>query len=66
MVANPVSGHLYVSNTESQNQVRFEDPKRTAGHAVTGHLAESRITVISGEHALPAGVDPLTAFRFYE
>jgi 23S rRNA pseudouridine1911/1915/1917 synthase len=24
------------------------------------------LTVISGEHALPAGVDPLTAFRFYE
>lgn len=24
------------------------------------------LTVISGEHALPAGVDPLEAFRFYE
>ena len=53
MVANPVSGHLYVSNTESQNQVRFEDPKRTAGHAVTGHLAEARITVIAGQAVTP-------------
>ncbi len=53
MVANPVSGHLYVSNTESQNQVRFEGPKRTAGHAVQGHLAESRITVISGQAVTP-------------
>src|SRR4030088_3608095 len=49
MVANPVSGHIYVSNTESQNHVRFEDPKRTAGHAVTGHLAESRIAVIANQ-----------------
>jgi DNA-binding beta-propeller fold protein YncE len=53
MVANPVSGHIYVSNTDSQNQVRFEDPKRTAGHAVTGHLAESRITVIADQSVTP-------------
>ncbi|CCE04888.1 conserved exported hypothetical protein [Bradyrhizobium sp. STM 3843] len=53
MVANPVSGHLYVSNTESENQVRFEDPTRSAGHAVTGHLAESRITVVSGQSVTP-------------
>jgi hypothetical protein len=24
------------------------------------------LAVIAGEHALPAGVDPLVAFRFYE
>jgi 23S rRNA pseudouridine1911/1915/1917 synthase len=45
-------------------------------HPVTGKQLDFRsplpedlsraLTVISGEHALPAGVDPLTAFRFYE
>jgi mono/diheme cytochrome c family protein len=53
MATNPVNGHLYVSNAASQNQVRFEDPKRTAGHAVTGHLAEMDITVISDSTVTP-------------
>jgi DNA-binding beta-propeller fold protein YncE len=53
MVANPVSGHLYVSNTASQNQVRFEDPTDSAGHTVTGHLAEADITVIAGSTVTP-------------
>jgi 23S rRNA pseudouridine1911/1915/1917 synthase len=45
-------------------------------HPVTGKQLDFRsplpedlsraLTVISGEHALPAGVDALTAFRFYE
>jgi len=45
-------------------------------HPVTGKPLDFRsplpedlyraLSVISGEHALPAGVDPLTAFRFYE
>ncbi len=45
-------------------------------HPVTGEQLDFRsplpedllraLTVIAGEHALPAGVDPLTAFRFYE
>ena len=53
MVANPVTGHLYVSNTASQNQVRFEDPTKSAGHSVTGHLAETDITVIAGSTVTP-------------
>jgi DNA-binding beta-propeller fold protein YncE len=53
MAVNPVNGHLYVSNTNSQNQVRFEDPRRTAGHSVTGRLAETDITVITGSTATP-------------
>ena len=53
MATNPTNGHLYVSNADSQNQVRFEDPKRLAGHTVTGHLAEMRITVISGATVTP-------------
>jgi YVTN family beta-propeller protein len=53
MAANPVSGTLYVSNTESINNVRFEGPGIYAGHTVQGHLAESRITVISGSTVTP-------------
>ena len=48
MVTNPITGHLYVSNTDAVNNVRFEGPGTFAGHTVQGHLAESRITVING------------------
>ena len=47
MATNPVSGHLYVSNTDAINNVRFEGPGTFAGHTVQGHLAETRITVIA-------------------
>ena len=53
MVVNPATGHVYVSNTASQNQVRFEDPGRAAGHTVTGHLAEADITVLAGSNVTP-------------
>ncbi|HKQ92608.1 MAG TPA: hypothetical protein VJZ77_18255 [Blastocatellia bacterium] len=46
MVTNPVSGKLYVSNTEAFNNVRFEGPGIFGGSTVQGHLAETRITVI--------------------
>ncbi len=56
MVTHPVSGNLYVSNTDSQNHVRFEGPGTIAAGVkpggepatVRGHLAEARITVING------------------
>ncbi len=50
MATNPVSGTLYVSNTDAVNNVRFEGPGTFAGHTVQGHLAETRITVISGSN----------------
>src|SRR6185369_16270637 len=53
MAVNPVSGALYVSNTESRNEVRFEGPGIFGGTTVQGHLAESRITVLSGANVLP-------------
>jgi len=53
MLVNPASGNLYVSNTESFNNARFEGPGIYAGHTVQGHLAESRITVISGSAVAP-------------
>jgi DNA-binding beta-propeller fold protein YncE len=46
MVTNPVSGKLYVSNTEAFNNVRFEGPGIFGGSTVQGHLAETRVTVI--------------------
>lgn len=53
MVTNPVTGKLYVSNTDSWNQVRFEGPGVFGGSTVQGHLAESRITVIANGVVTP-------------
>jgi YVTN family beta-propeller protein len=53
MATNPVTGKLYVTNTDSINNVRFEGPGTFAGHTVQGHLAEARITVISGSTVAP-------------
>ncbi len=53
MAVNPVNGHLYVTNTESFNNVRFEGPGTYGGHTVQGHLAEARITVIADGRVTP-------------
>ncbi|MEM7282443.1 MAG: hypothetical protein AAF438_12535, partial [Pseudomonadota bacterium] len=63
MVVNPVSGKVYVSNTEAINEVRFEGPgtyvtntnAKPNGEAPTvqGRLHESRITVIDGNTVSP-------------
>jgi DNA-binding beta-propeller fold protein YncE len=53
MAVNPATGTLYVSNTESRNEVRFEGPGIFGGSTVQGHLAESRITVVSGSGVFP-------------
>ncbi len=58
MAVNPVSGKLYVSNTESLNQIRFEGPGTFAGQTVQGHLAETRITVISNAKGSSPSVEP--------
>jgi YVTN family beta-propeller protein len=52
MAVNPVSGTLYVSNTDARNEVRFEGPGG-GGTTVQGHLAETRITVIAGSTVTP-------------
>ncbi len=53
MVANPVSGALYVSNTEAMNHLRFEGPGKYAGRTTQGHLAETRVTVIKASKVTP-------------
>ncbi len=54
MVVNPVSGNVYVTNTEAISRVRFEGPGDYAAgqkppgepDTVRGHLHETRITVL--------------------
>jgi len=46
MAVNPVTGRIYVSNTEAQNLTRFEGPGG-GGSTVQGNLAQSRVTVIN-------------------
>ncbi|MGI9282220.1 MAG: YncE family protein [Endozoicomonas sp.] len=46
MAINPVSGKIYVSNTDANNAVRFEGPGLHGGSTVQGNIAKSRITVI--------------------
>jgi DNA-binding beta-propeller fold protein YncE len=54
MAVNPVSGKVYVSNTEAFNEVRFEGPGTFADTTVRGRLAESRVTVLD-----PGSVTPI-------
>jgi DNA-binding beta-propeller fold protein YncE len=53
MVANPVSGNLYVSNTEANNMARFEGPGTFAGTTLQGKIALARVTVISNNTVSP-------------
>ena len=47
MAVNPVSGKIYVSNTEANNDVRFEGTRGTTNYStVVGNLHKSRISVI--------------------
>jgi YVTN family beta-propeller protein len=52
MVVNPISGNVYVTNTEANNAVRFEGPGG-GGSTVRGHLHEARITILSGATVTP-------------
>ncbi len=53
MAVNPLSGAVYVSNTEARNEVRFEGPGVFGGSTVQGDLAEARITVLAGGGVTP-------------
>jgi DNA-binding beta-propeller fold protein YncE len=53
MVTNPVTGTLYVSNTDANNLFRFTGDGKFAGQSLKGNLAKSRITVISGSNVAP-------------
>ena len=53
MAAHPVSGRVYVSNTDAQNLTRFEGPGTTGGSTVQGNLHQSRITILDGANVEP-------------
>jgi YVTN family beta-propeller protein len=53
MAVNPVTGTIYVSNTDAQNHVRFEGPGTFAGSTVRGNVHQTRITVIEGSAVAP-------------
>ncbi len=58
MAVNPVSGKVYVSNTDARNLHRFEGPGVFAGHSVRGHVVENRITVLgAGGSVVPRYLD---------
>ncbi|WP_437972105.1 hypothetical protein WMF04_23685 [Sorangium sp. So ce260] len=46
MAVNPVSGRVYVANTEAFNEQRFEGAGVFAGHSVRGRFNHNRITVL--------------------
>ncbi|HVI01128.1 MAG TPA: hypothetical protein VM869_20560 [Enhygromyxa sp.] len=53
MIVNPVSGKVYVTNTEARNHVRFEGPGLFADSTVRGHVVDNRITVLDDDGAHP-------------
>lgn len=53
MAVNPVSGNVYVSNTDAQNLTRFEGPGSFGGSTVQGNLHQARITVLQGSNVTP-------------
>ncbi len=53
MAVNPVSGNVYVSNTDAANENRFEGPGDFAGHTVRGQHNFNRITVLDSMSAQP-------------
>jgi DNA-binding beta-propeller fold protein YncE len=54
MVANPVTGTLYVSNTEANNFANFEGSGKNAGGlTLQGNIAQTRITVIKNGQVQP-------------
>ncbi|WP_244923849.1 hypothetical protein [Enhygromyxa salina] len=53
MIVNPVSGKVYVTNTEARNHVRFEGLGIFADTTVRGHNVDNRITVLDSDGAHP-------------
>ncbi len=46
MITNPVTGTVYVSNTDAANETRFEGPGIYSGSSTRGNLHQSRITIL--------------------
>ena len=63
MAVNPKSGAVYVSNTEARNDLRFEGTGVFAGATLQGHLAETRVTVLSGASVAPRHLNKHIAYN---
>ena len=63
MLPNPRTGALYVSNLEARNDVRFEGPGVFGHSTVQGHLAEARISVLSGATVRPRHLNKHIDYR---
>lgn len=57
LAVNPVSGKVYVSNTEAINQVRFANPALFGPSPLRGRQHEVRITVLDGTSIAPRHVN---------
>jgi DNA-binding beta-propeller fold protein YncE len=57
MAVNPVSGKVYVTNTDALNDERFEGAGVLAGHSVRGRFVRNRITVLGPAGAAPRHLD---------
>jgi DNA-binding beta-propeller fold protein YncE len=54
MAVNPKNGKVYVSNTDANNDIRFEGHNAFGNTgSVRGHIADSRITVLAGTTVQP-------------
>jgi DNA-binding beta-propeller fold protein YncE len=53
MIVNPVSGKVYVTNTEALNHIRFEGPGLFANTTVRGRVVDNRITVLDDDGVHP-------------
>lgn len=58
MIVNPVSGKVYVTNTEARNEVRFEGEGLFAETSVRGHSVDNRITVLDANGVHPRLLNP--------
>jgi DNA-binding beta-propeller fold protein YncE len=58
MAVNPVTGSVYVSNTDAQNHLRFEGAGTFAGEALAGRLHLNRVTVLSEDGVEPRHLNP--------
>ena len=53
MITNPVTGAVYVSNTDAANETRFEGPGIFTGSSTRGNLHQSRITILKNGSVTP-------------
>jgi DNA-binding beta-propeller fold protein YncE len=60
MAVNPVSGAVYVSNTQADNHVRFEGPGIFAGSTNRGRIHRSHISVLKDGQVIPTTTSVVT------